>query len=185
MKLKLICLLITYLLAATWVTAASANSASPLANNSKQDFFHTFNGSLPAALARAKKDNKFGLVLFFGTEHCHFCRRMKATVFNQEPVQKFYRQHFQIFDIDIESEQIIKLSDSSEATHIAFAKSKRIRLTPTLIFMDKEGEVVYKHIGIIADPLEFIWLGEYVVRGETSKQNFASYKMKKRRTNTQ
>ena len=171
------------LLGTTWLTASFGNSSSPTVNNSKQDFFHTFNDDLPAALATAKAKNKFGLVLFFGTQHCRFCHRMKATVLSKPHVQAFYRQHFQLIDIDIESAKQLRTTRAQQQSYIEFAKTHRVRLTPTIIYTDEKGETIYKHMGIIADPKEFIWLGEYVINGETAKQSFASYKMKRRRLN--
>ena len=109
---------------------------------------------------------------------------MKTTVFTEHSVQQFYRQHFQILDIDIESDQKITLLNKQLSTYQHLAKNSRVRLTPTIVFINLEGEPVYKHIGIIADPQEFIWLGEYVLSGETAKQRFASFKMHKRRNST-
>ncbi len=177
-------LVLVIFLLITGSSAGFSNSPAPMENHPKHDFFHTFNGDLSASLAAAKKGNQFGLVLFFGTQHCRFCHRMKTTVFTEHSVQQFYRQHFQILDIDIESDQKITLLNKQLSTYQHLAKNSRVRLTPTIVFINLEGEPVYKHIGIIADPQEFIWLGEYVLSGETAKQRFASFKMHKRRNST-
>ena len=177
-------LILVILLLITGRSVGFSTSPTPIENSPKHDFFHTFNGDLPASLAAAKKGDQFGLVLFFGTQHCRFCHRMKTTVFTKPSVQQFYRQHFQILDIDIESDRQIILFNKQLSTYQHLAKNSRVRLTPTIVFINLEGEPVYKHIGIIADSQEFIWLGEYVLSGETAKQNFASFKMYKRRNST-
>jgi len=165
-------------------TSALAYSASPPKNTLKGDFFHTFSNSLPAEFAHAKKENKFGLMLFFSTSHCPFCKRMKTTVFNQADVQKYFQSQFRLLEIDIESPQPLVTKNGKEKPRLDFSKTHRVRLTPTIVFLNTEGEPVYRHVGVIADPQEFIWLGEYVVSGQTRKQNFATFKMNKRRDST-
>ena len=165
-----------------WCAGAFAYSAQPLGNNSKYDFFHTFSGSLVTELAIAKKENKTGLMLFFGTEHCRFCQRMKATVFTQPSVQQFFRQHFQVIDIDIESKQRLSNAHNDNISYATLAKDHRVRLTPTLIFIDLQGEPLYRQVGIVADPLEFIWLGEYISTEQMNRQSFAAFKKNKRRS---
>jgi thioredoxin-related protein len=168
-----------------WSLGCFAYSSSPTSNNSKLDFFHTFSGSLPTELGQIKAENKFGIVLFFSTSHCRFCKRMKQTVFNQPSVQKYFRSHFRILEIDIESNALLTNASGGKQSYIEYAKTNRIRLTPTITFLDQQGEAVYRHVGMIADPQEFMWLGEYVVSGQTRKQSFANFKMKKRRSTHQ
>jgi len=163
-----------------WCAGCFAMSTSPESDDSKHDFFHTFSGSLPEELALLKKQNKAGLVLFFSTQHCRFCQRMKTTVFNQPAVQQYFQQRFQLIEIDIESKQRLTDEQRQQISYIEFAKKHRIRLTPTLLFIDQQGEVVYRHVGMIADPQEFIWLGEYVLSGQNREQSFASFKVNKR-----
>ena len=164
---------------------AFAYSASPNNKAQKYDFFHTFSNSLVTELAIAKKENKFGVLLFFSTSHCPFCLRMKSTVFNQKDVQTYFQSNFRLLEMNIESPQLLFDEKGQQLKHIGYAKTQRIRLTPTITFLDQNGELVYRHVGMIVDPQEFIWLGEYVITGQTRKQNFATFKMYKRRSATQ
>jgi len=166
-----------------WCGASNAYSASPESNTSKLDFFHTFTHNIPAELALAKNDNKFGVMVFFSTPHCHFCNRMKATVFNQSSVQGYFRQNFQLIEINIESKQLMTDEQSQTTTYSEYAGNNRVRLTPTIVFLDQQGNQTYRHVGIIADPKEFIWLGEYVLTGQAQVKSFAAFKMNKRRNN--
>ncbi|ORU93255.1 MAG: hypothetical protein A6F70_05105 [Cycloclasticus sp. symbiont of Bathymodiolus heckerae] len=163
-------------------TNCFAYSSSPSSHTPKLDFFHVFSNNLPAELAQASKAEQFGVVLFFSTTHCPFCKRMKTTVFNQTSVQNYFKSKFRVFEIDIESPQHLINEQRQDVTRIDFAKSHRVRLTPTLVFLNQQGDVIYRHVGMIVDHQEFIWLGEYVVSGQTRKQNFAAFKMSKRRT---
>jgi thioredoxin-related protein len=171
----------------TWClcSVATAGSLSPKDTADQEQFFHSFSGSLTTELDQLKEQQLKGAVLFFSTQHCRFCRRMKAVVFTQKAVQTYYHKHFKIFEIDIESEKTLLDEQMQSISYVAYAKKHRVRLTPTIVFLDAAGEVSYRHVGIIANPQEFIWLGEYVVSGETRKHNFAHFKMEKRRHNTQ
>ncbi|MEO1962785.1 MAG: thioredoxin fold domain-containing protein [Cycloclasticus sp.] len=164
-----------------WGSSVLAYSFSPTNNAPKHDFFHNFSGSLLTELKQVKKDNKFGVMVFFSTSHCRFCRRMKATVFNQASVQKYFRSHFQLIELDIESDQQLTDVSGTTPSYIEYAKRNRVRLTPTITFLDHHGEHVHRHVGMIADPQEFIWLGEYVTSGQTRNQSFSTFKMNKRR----
>lgn len=166
-----------------WCCASHAYSSSPESNVSKQEFFHTFSNDIPAQLALAKKDNKFGAMVFLSTPHCRFCKRMKTTIFNQAAVQSYFRQNFQLFEINIESKQIITNEQNQAITVSEYADNNRVRLTPTIIFLDQQGNQTYRHVGIIADPKEFLWLGEYVITEQTQIKNFSAFKMSKRRNN--
>jgi len=166
----------------TWLTGAIAYSSSPIKSSSKGDFFHTFSSSLPQELSRAKKEGKFGLMLFFSTSHCPFCKRMKTTVFNQPDIQEHFKSTFRLLEIDIESSEPLTTNKHKATSRLDFAKKHRVRLTPTIVFLNTQGDVVYRHVGMIVDPQEFIWLSEYVTSGQTRKQNFATFKMNKRRS---
>ncbi|ORU91352.1 MAG: hypothetical protein A6F72_02045 [Cycloclasticus sp. symbiont of Poecilosclerida sp. N] len=158
-----------------------AYSSLPTSNSTKSDFFHTFSGNLVTELARAKEEKKFGVLLYFSTAHCPFCKRMKKTVFSQAPAQEYFNTHFRLIEINIESEQPLTTPRGQVTSYVNFAKANRVRLTPTISFLNQQGEPVYRHVGMMADPQEFIWLGEYVVSGQTQRQSFATYKMNKRR----
>lgn len=166
-------------------SCALAFSASPTNNSPKHDFFHTFSGSLVTELEQVKQHDKFGVMLFFGTSHCRFCRRMKETVFNQPAVKRYFNSHFQLIELDIESSQQLEYTSGITLPYIEYAKANRVHLTPTLVFLNQKGEQVYRHVGVIADPQEFTWLGEYVTSGQTRKQSFATFKMNKRRRTQQ
>jgi len=162
-------------------SAAHAVSASPQKTLQKHDLFHTFSGELSAELAIAKQQNKTGLLLFFSTQHCPFCQRMRKNVFNQAAVQLYFRSHFQLIEIDIESDKTLNTQQQKAISYKAYTKTQRIRLTPTIIFLDTNGEKLYQHTGIIANPTEFLWLGEYIEKSHSSQLSFAHFKANKRK----
>ncbi|ORU89621.1 MAG: hypothetical protein A6F71_01280 [Cycloclasticus sp. symbiont of Poecilosclerida sp. M] len=177
MNAKLSAFIIFILLLPLWVTAGSS---APNNKVTEPSFFHSFSGSIVSELDQIKEQTKTGVVLFFSTQHCRFCKRMKATVFNQRSVQEYYRQHFRILELDIESDTTLVDELAQTTPYLDYAKRHRVRLTPTIVFLNHAGETVYRHVGMIADPQEFIWLAEYVVSNQTRKQNFTNFKINKR-----
>jgi len=175
LKLPIICAI----LLSICTRVSLAYSSAPPINSPKHDLLHSFSQDITAELDLAKQHNKTGLLLFFSTQHCPFCQRMKNTVFNQASVQQYFRPRFQMIEIDIESEKIL-IDQQQRISYRSFAQSKRVRLTPTIVFLNLSGELLYKHIGMIANPTEFIWLGEYVSKGHASEQSFAHFKRHKR-----
>jgi thioredoxin-related protein len=105
-------------------------------------------------------------------------------VFNQASVQQYFRPRFQLIEIDLQSKQQLTDLRHQQLSYLELAKKHRVRLTPTLVFIDQQGDVIYRQVGMIADPQEFIWLGEYVLSGQNSEQSFAAFKVNKRRLET-
>ncbi len=128
----------------------------------------------------ATEQNRKGLLIFYSTPTCPFCHRMKKTVLNQPEVQHFFKTNFHTIELDILAEQPIYNFSNNQTTPKGFAKDNHIRVTPTLIFYDLKGERLFKQVGIIADPQEFIWLGKYVLEEGYSHESFSQYKRKKR-----
>jgi len=158
-----------------------ARSELPLKKLQKHELFHNFSGNIAAELAIVKQQDKAGLLLFFSTQHCPFCQRMKETVLNQAMVQKYFKSKFQMIEIDMESKQSLSTAQQQQLSYKSYAKTQHVRLTPTIIFLSPMGEKLYQHTGIIANPTEFLWLGEYVSQGYTKHLSFAHFKANKRK----
>jgi len=132
-------------------------------NESRDDFFAATNPadlSHEAQLARAAGQQ--GVLVFFETPVCPYCKRMRRDVLSRPEVQDYYRRHFRTLALNSLSKSAVVLWDGQTSSLEQFAASNRVRVTPTLVFYDLAGEALHWHIGIIADPAEFILLGQYV-----------------------
>lgn len=143
-------------------------------------FFNESGFNLEATLKNSVAQNKNGVMIFFGTPDCPFCKRMKQNVLNQPEVQNYFQKQFNLVELNIFDTNKLTNFSGIATTVDQFSKSHRIRLTPTLIFFDNRGERVFKQSGIIADPQEFIWLGRYIARKGFEEESFDRYKRKKR-----
>jgi thioredoxin-related protein len=144
------------------------------------NFFTGTSVNLKQESELATEQSKKGLLIFYSTPVCPFCKRMKKTVLNQPEVQHFFKENFRTIDLNILDKRPISNFSGNQTTPSEFAKSNRIRVTPTLIFYDLEGERLFKQVGIIVDSQEFIWLGEFVLEERYNHESFVQFKRKKR-----
>jgi len=167
-------ILFSTILSSSW--AESINDRDPY-----KHFFNETWGDMPEEIQKAKDSKKKGIVVFFEMDECPFCHYMKKNVLNKPKVQEFYRKHFLNISVDIEGDvemvnfkgKTVKLKD------FAF-KEHRVRATPVIAFFDLNGKRIYRHTGKTSGVDEFMWLGEFIVKGLYKKSSFSRYKRTKR-----
>ncbi|MDH5393981.1 MAG: thioredoxin family protein [Gammaproteobacteria bacterium] len=163
-----------------WVLFCSIIASDVLAADDKAIFDQTL-GDFTEELVEAKDQGKKGILLFFEMDECPFCHRMKTTVLNQPEVMAYFRKHFLIFSIDIESD--VEMTDFSGKTMLMkdFALiHNRVRATPVFVFLDLQGNRVTRYTGPASGVEEFMWLGEYVVKEQYKKLRFTKYKRQRK-----
>ena len=145
-----------------------------------EHFFHQSFADLPDELRQARAEGKTGIMLMFGNDECPWCSKMKATIFNQVPVQEYFRKHFRIIEIDTEGDApMVDFSGKDMAQKDFAFRQHRVRATPVFKFFDLNGKELVKHLGTARAAEEFMWLGEFVVDGHYKNERFAVYKRKK------
>lgn len=135
-------------------------------NRDPREFFFTqsFN-DMPEELQTAREQGKQGILLVFESENCPYCVRMLKTVFNQTQVQDWYREHFLSIAVDIHGDVEIKDFDGITLPSKIFANHRRVFMTPVFSFIDLDGNEIYRHLGMVKSPEEFLMMGEYIVEG--------------------
>lgn len=128
----------------------------------REFFFSQSFGDLPEELATAKTQGKQGILLFFEAEGCPYCVAMLKRVFNQKQVQDWYQDHFLSIAIDIHGDVEIKDFDNVTLPSKLFAEQRKVFMTPVVSFIDLEGIEVYRHLGMVKTPEEFLVMGEYI-----------------------
>lgn len=155
-------------------------AVTPSLQATESAFFTPFSNDLEKALLLARQQNKKGLMAFFSTPACPFCHRMKKTVLLKKRVKTFFQKNFHLIEIDIADKRVLKNFSGQNTTQQKFAQENRIRVTPTMIFYNLKGEPLFRQVGIVANPQEFIWLGEYILQGGYAHDSFSHYKREKR-----
>ena len=141
-------------------------------------FFDPFLGDLRAELDEAKRTGRKGTVIMYHFEECPYCRRMKREVLSRPEVQEGYRADFIRLAIDTRGAQAITGLDARVLPENVFAKEQKVRGTPTFDFYGVDGGRLYRHVGGLFDPAEFLLLGRYVASGAHRSLTFSEYKRK-------
>jgi len=152
-------LLLFLLLSAMAGTLAADDSV----RDPREFFFTQSFGDLPEELAAARQQGKQGMLLFFEAEDCRYCIAMLRQVFNQKRVQDWYQERFLSLAIDIHGDVEIKDFDGITLPSKIFAEQRKVFITPVLSFIDLEGNEIYRHLGMVKTPEEFLVMGEYIV----------------------
>lgn len=145
--------------------------------DAEEHFFDSTFGDFSEELATAKEEGKKGIMIFFEMDECPFCHWMKINVLNQPEVQKYYKEYFLIYAVDIEGDVEITNFQGKSMTQKDFAfKENRVRATPVLAFFDLEGRRVMRFTGRTSSSEEFLLLGKFVADQEYKKHKFSKYK---------
>lgn len=139
-------------------------------------FFDPFLGDLRAELQEAKRAGRKGALVMYHFEECPSCQRMKREVLSRRDVQESYARDFVRLAIDTRGAQPITGLDSRILPENVFCNEQKVRGTPTFDFYAPDGERLYRHVGGLFDPAEFILLGRYVASGEHRALTFFEYK---------
>lgn len=100
---------------------------------------------LSEAQEKSKKDGK-PLFIFVEAEWCGICKRMQNTVFPVPEVADLLSNNYHpvLIDLDSRKKVIFNGEDVSERN---FARNMQIQQTPTIIFIDADGEVLGRQPG--------------------------------------
>ena len=145
------------LLVAGIACGAEADKRDP-----REYFFTQTFGDLPEEMQLAREDGKLGMLLFFESENCSYCRAMLDKVLSDSQVQDWYRERFVNIAVDIHGDIELKDFDGITLPSKVFADHRRIYLTPVVSFLDLDGLEIYRHLGMVKTPEEFMILGQYI-----------------------
>ncbi|MGE5639805.1 MAG: thioredoxin family protein [Clostridia bacterium] len=159
---------------------AAAVIAAPLARaEAWEAFFSPFLGDLRAELADARDAGRKGIVVMYHFDDCPYCARMKAEVLSRPEVQQAYARDFAAFAIDTRGALAITGADGGVLPERDYAKAQGVRGTPTFDFLSVDGKRLYRHVGALYDPADFILLERYVASGAYRSRTFTEYKLLK------
>ena len=145
------------------------------ARDPRMFFFSQSFGDLPEELQVAKEQGKQGMLLFFEAEGCPYCLGMLKQVFSQKQVQDWYQERFLSIAIDIHGDVEIKDFDGITLPSKVFAQQRKVYMTPLLSFIDLDGNEIYRHLGMVKSPEEFLMMGEYIAGGHYFDTEFKVY----------
>ena len=95
-----------------------------------------------ACLEKAKKSHKPIFALFTGSDWCIWCKRLEGEVLSKEPFLKFAGRKMILFKADFPNK--IQQDDNLKSQNQNLAKKYGIRGYPTVLLLDKKGEIIGK-----------------------------------------
>lgn len=161
------------------LVAASLCLATAVHAEAWEGFFAPFLGDLRAELAEARQAGKKGVVVMYHFEACPYCAQMKRDVLSRREVQQAFAKDFVALAIDTRGALEITGTDGKPLPESDYARAAGVRGTPTFDFIAPDGTRLYRHLGGVSDPAEFILLGRYVASGAYRSRTFADYKLLK------
>ena len=163
------------------VVLAAGSVPAAESRDPEDHFFNLNTGDLKAELADARSAGKSAILVMFEQDGCPGCLYMKKNVLNRVDVQKFYREHFVNFTINIFGAVPIRDFAGRDFTEKSYSQSLGINGTPTFAFYDLEGNEVLRIVGPVKAAAEFLLLGEFVASGAYKSRKFAEYRQSQRR----
>jgi len=123
----------------------------------------------------AVKQNKKGLILYFGQSDCAYCKAHLENNWEDMYISAYTRKHFDVVAIDVRGDRPVSdFAGKVYRTEKEFAVAIRANFTPTLIFYDPEGRETLRLSGY-HPPYQFSAALEFVVDGYYQKEKFKNY----------
>jgi thioredoxin-related protein len=129
---------------------------------------------LRSDLSEAIEGGKQGLLIYFGQEHCAYCKKLLEVNFGKPDIEAYTRKHFDVIGLDIHGQRSVTALDGRESDEHSFSVENNINFTPTLIFYDRQQREALRLSGYYP-PYQFRAALEYVAEGYYQREDFRTY----------
>jgi thioredoxin-related protein len=104
------------------------------------------------------------IMLYFGQNGCPYCKQLMDVNFTQPDIVAKLRRNFDLLEINILGSREVGWVDGIARTEKDFARSLKVRYTPTLLVIDERGSILLRINGYYP-PAPFNAALDYVVDG--------------------
>lgn len=125
-------------------------------------------------LSEALAEGKKGVALYFGQDHCAYCKALMEINFTKPDLVKYVRQYYDIIPLDIWGSRKVTLFDGSQISETELAIQYSTNFTPSLIFFDEQGAIAFKMRGYYK-PYRFQAVMRYIVEDFYKTESFRDY----------
>jgi thioredoxin-related protein len=122
----------------------------------------------------ALKNGKRGLIVYFGRKDCPYCKALLEKDWGQPDIVAYTREYFDVVAIDVKGDRLVTDMDGTVRAERDFSALRKTQFTPTLLFYDKGGNIVFRLAGY-HPPYEFRAALEYVADGHYRRESFRDY----------
>lgn len=124
-------------------------------------------------ISKEAKEEKKHIMVFFHMEYCPYCIRLMNNAFNDKKAKKKMENDYIFVDVNIDDKDIISYK-KFKGTKKEFSKDLAIGYYPTIVFIDKNNEIVYAMKGY-RKTNTFNHILDYITKKEYLKTDFAGY----------
>ncbi len=139
----------------------------------KPDWFKASFLDLREDVAEAAKGNK-GVILYFYQNGCPYCERLINVNFAEQEISGKARSKFDVIAIDIWGDREVTDLKGKLVTEKEFASIMKVQFTPTLLFLDGQGDVTLRTNGYYP-PHKFSAALDYASGAGNPGETFADY----------
>lgn len=130
--------------------------------------------NLAEDLQAAVDDGKRGLIVYFGQDYCPYCKALLERNLGREDIARYTRKHFDVVAIDIHGHKSVTDMQGREMDESEYAALQQVNFTPTLLFLDADGNEALRLQGYYP-PYKFLAALEYVADGHYRAESYADY----------
>ena len=102
-------------------------------------------------LAAAKQDGK-RLMIMFTMNSCPYCHAMVERNLAQQDIAALLRSKFDVIALNMMGDRNLTDVDGKSYSEKSYAEAMQVRFTPTILFMNEQGEVVLRLNGYLPPP---------------------------------
>ena len=129
---------------------------------------------LGANLADARQAGKRGIIVFFSTKRCSYCKAFLSKVWGRSDIREKTLKYFDVTGIEIFSDDEVTDFDGKTLWAKDFAIREKAVFTPTLVFYGKNGRRLLKIVGYYP-PEKFNATLDYVIKRHYERESLRSY----------
>lgn len=130
---------------------------------------------LQAEVAAAAKDGKT-LALLFEMEDCAPCTALKKDVFPQLAAIRDFGHDYRTLSVALDGQNPLRDASGQPVSAERLAERYRVQGTPAIAFIDRQGKLLYRHQGPIADAAALVQLGQFVRDAAYENEPLAEYR---------
>jgi thioredoxin-related protein len=127
-------------------------------------------------VADAQKAGK-RVILYFYQDGCPYCKKLLEDNFGNEQIASKTRKHFDVIAINMWGDRDVVDLQGKDTIEKEFAKQMRVMFTPTLLFLDEQGNVALRINGYYY-PKKFDVALDFVAGHHEKEMNLSQYQAK-------
>ncbi len=134
-------------------------------------------------LENANENNR-QLILYFHQDGCPYCKKLLDDNFSRKDIIEKMRQNFDLLEINMWGDKTVTLLTGEELSEKEFARQMKIMFTPTLIILDKKGQLQLRMNGYYAPDKFSAALDSVISKKVISKKSSSKSEKKHSNINT-